>query len=300
MAIKLKDVHIANCKVGIRSEGPITAVFENVTFSNVEKPFDIRGASDIRASGTRVSDASVRADRNTSRVGYTGRNGPPLPAYCPNCHSVFPSAHYDIGSSAFYGFDNEEVCQNPRCRYEHAKLANGLFDLAKETVRVLQAEPLTHAMLATVSSAAADFLNQKVEAEAAVASIEGVSKRLGAMFAAALKFGEASAALLALWFVIFPSHLASLKQFLGENESESQRNYQIERVCFEAFGEAASCRFIVEPIAKTKVDGDVDVRGVDYLANRKADADQTTDALTRGNYVDLPAEGPLPSSRPSK
>ncbi|MVA24555.1 hypothetical protein V6582_05915 [Agrobacterium vitis] len=300
----IKNVHISGAKVGIKTEGPITGKFENVRFTDVEQPYDISGASKIEMSGTRVENSprSKSAGSTTSRIGYTGRNGPPLPALCPQCKSIFPSKSYDIGSSEFYGFDNEEICQNPECGYEHAKVATGLFNLAKEVIEVLKAEPLTYAMLAAISSAATDFLEEHANEVTTVARIKEQNPKLADIFCKFLNAGGAAGTLVTLWFMIFPTHLTNVKNYLGSSEPNYRRTSEIERVCLESFGEASTCKFIIT----SGGDSNADING--FPRQNQKDEDNQSEAAEKpserrdnrqNREPELPQTGPTPKPRGS-
>jgi hypothetical protein len=158
MAIRLRNVHISGAHTGIKSDGPIDLITENVTFDNVRQPYDISGARSADISGTRITnDPKARRPSSTkkSSLGWQKINGPPLPAFCPSCKSIFPSRNYNLGGAYFNAWDNEETC--PECGFENAKLAEGIFDLASEAVKVLSAPNITHAMLLALRNACAQI-----------------------------------------------------------------------------------------------------------------------------------------------
>lgn len=129
---RLSNVSFSGLDVGIQADASSCFTADNLRFNNVGMPFDVRGRAGV--SGTRIrDDPKLRQSSNKSFAGWRKPNGPPLPAFCPECKSVFPSTNYNFGSSYFYSRDNEEIC--PVCRNEHAKLSDGLFDLSQESDR---------------------------------------------------------------------------------------------------------------------------------------------------------------------
>ena len=56
MTIKLKNVGISNCKVGIKLEGPERVEAEDVNFDNVETPWDVSGVRSADVRGTRIKE----------------------------------------------------------------------------------------------------------------------------------------------------------------------------------------------------------------------------------------------------
>ncbi|MDK1489386.1 hypothetical protein QN219_04855 [Sinorhizobium sp. 7-81] len=277
--------------IGLYARGNVDLSLERPVFAGTRQAMNIQSAGSTRVTGSRIIDP-LPPSRGKSQVGYERPNGPPLPAMCPRCHSVFPSKNYNIGSSRFYGFDNEEVC--PSCGCENAKLANGLFVLAKETIEVLQGEPLTYAMLAALSTIAADFIEGKASAPETADRLKKVNRKLGRIFAGAINYGAAATGLLAFWFMIFPSHLAPIHALVGEGVTSS-RNAQIETICLETFGEAARCRFLME-MPNDKKQRDVGKKEQVPLDTPLGNAPEK--AVNGGTEIELPEAGPVPSARP--
>src|SRR5580700_4480252 len=146
MPIHYANNSFTNLDVGIRAKGPVDITAENNYFHNVGTPYDIAGARSADIRGTRITNDPKFTNRNTRAfAGWTKPNGPPLPAFCPSCKSIFPSKNYNFGGRFFTVWGNEETC--PECGFEHAKLSEGIFDLASEAVKVLSAPDITHAML---------------------------------------------------------------------------------------------------------------------------------------------------------
>ncbi|TGV61655.1 hypothetical protein EN784_04610 [bacterium M00.F.Ca.ET.141.01.1.1] len=171
--VLIENVSIEGCNVGIKVSGAdLTA--KNIDFRNVRQAFDV---SDSRAqiSSTRITHGPDASKGENS--GWRKSNGPPLPVFCSNCKSVFASRHYNFGGTYFNLWDNEEPCI--KCGNEHAALSEGVFDLAREVVRVLSAPDMTHVMLQCLNSIAADMISGRIAAGSAIEKIAAVSPSLG-------------------------------------------------------------------------------------------------------------------------
>jgi hypothetical protein len=189
MPIHYANNSFTNLDVGIRAKGPVDITAENNYFHNVGTPYDIAGARSADIRGTRITNDPKFTNRNTRAfAGWTKPNGPPLPAFCPSCKSIFPSKNYNFGGRFFTVWGNEETC--PECGFEHAKLSEGIFDLASEAVKVLSAPDITHAMLAALRKASDKVVAGKIEPENAAAELDIVSQKLGMVFRKAFMFGK--------------------------------------------------------------------------------------------------------------
>lgn len=196
MVTKLRNVHISGAKVGIKSDGPIDLDAENVTFDNVEIPYDIAGARSASIRGSRITnDPKLREPSRNPTMGWRRVNGPPLPIFCSNCKAISPSRNYNFGGQFFNLWDNEEPC--PACGFEHARLSEGIFNLARETIGVLSAPDMTYVMLQALNGIANDLVAGRIDAETAVTKIENVSPELGKV----AKKGYATAGKAAAWFI---------------------------------------------------------------------------------------------------
>lgn len=196
MPIHCANNIFTNLDVGIRAKGPVDITAENNYFHNVGMPYDIVGARSADIRGTRITNDPKLTNRNTSAfVGWTKPNGPPLPAFCPSCKSIFPSKNYNFGGAYFNAWNNEETC--PECGFEHAKLSEGIFNLASEAVKVLSAPDITHVMLAALRKASDEVVAGKTEPENAAAELDIVSPKLGAVLRKASSLGVTAIMLLA-------------------------------------------------------------------------------------------------------
>lgn len=172
--VRLSNVHFANWDVAIQSNAGASVEADNLSFDNVRVPFDLAGNAESRVQGTRIINDPKAKEQSRGKAfsGWRRPHGPPLPAFCPNCKTVFPSRNYNFGSSRFYSRDNEETCSE--CRFEHAKLSDGLFDLAGNAVRALDAPDITHAMLAAINRIASAAVSEKLTPEQTIKDIEKV------------------------------------------------------------------------------------------------------------------------------
>ncbi|MGO9133973.1 MAG: hypothetical protein ACLP8A_07995 [Methylovirgula sp.] len=188
MPIVLKDIHISGAQTGIKIGGG-DIISENVTFDNVEQPWDVSGVRSTVVRGTRIKNDPKARGGKSARMGWTKPNGPPLPAFCPECKVIFSSRNYNFGGAFFNAWDNEETC--PKCGNEHAKLSEGTFNLSKEAVEILTAPDMTHAMLEAIANVANEVLRcDVVDAESTISLFELISPRVAAFLRSALKLGQ--------------------------------------------------------------------------------------------------------------
>ena len=142
----IKDLVIEGGNTGIKGDVSNSHI-ENVTFRDVKQPFDVWG-DNFSIAGTRISETSdfraAQANRWASEAASGGskyrlkaRDRPlSAPATCPRCGAVFPSKRYTIMNARFYSSsNNQEIC--PRCGSDEARLAQGLLDLANDTIRLI-------------------------------------------------------------------------------------------------------------------------------------------------------------------
>lgn len=295
MVNTIHNLQVVGGKVGVSVRGSASVNIQRASFDNVETPYDIDTTGEVRIQNTSITnDPKQRrseAVRGRSFVGYEPSFGAPLPAMCPRCQSIFPSKNYKIRSPAFYGYNNAETC--PSCGCEDAKVANGLFDLAKETARIIQAEAWSHEMLASLVAAADKFLEGIASYEETALSFSQISPALGTIWSAAWQGSLGLAAILAVYFQVMGQDLAQLQNYLGQ--SPERDAYQIEKVCLDAFGEAAKCRVEIYP---------VDNRGVSEM-NAGQKSGQVTHPPQAGGEakgstyeIELPATVPIPKPRP--
>lgn len=172
----LKNVRIEGFDVGVEADNASSFSAENLSFDDVGEPFRV-GADNADIRGTRITNSPHKRGNAGSFVGYRKARGAPLPAYCPSCKTVFPSANYNVGSSRFYSFDNEETC--PKCGDDHAKVGDGLYDTTADIVRIVRAPDFTHAMAQSLRTVLSDMRQGKIEPEEAIERIETFAPSLG-------------------------------------------------------------------------------------------------------------------------
>lgn len=289
--------------VGIRSNGASNLNVENVTFNNVQTPFDIKNPDSVAVSGSRITNDPKEVANPRFWTGYLSR-GSPLPALCPQCDLIFPSRNYGIQSPAFYGFDNEETC--PNCKYEHAKLASGLFNISDDIAEIIEADALTYEMFARIASivdAAASAIISEEEAEHQIAAMSPrMAERLRGILRSPTMIG---------WLALFVSSLGVyldhrkpadtpsqciISQTIVQNQSHAR--YEIRtsaEACFELLKEK-------QFRSRNEMDQDRDVdpqqQPVKKRAASKIPAASEEKQKDSSDHVQLPLRGPLPPPRP--
>lgn len=302
--ISIRNFPINDMDVGIRSNGASNLTVENVTFNNVQTPFDIKNPDNVAVSGSRIMNDPKMVANSKPRSGYSSK-GAPLPSLCPKCDSVFPSRNYGIQSPAFYGFDNEESC--PNCGYEHARLAGGLFNISEDLAEIIEADAITYAMFSRIASILAAAAFQVISEEEAERQIEAISPRM----AKRVK-GILGSQTLIGWLAFF---VASLGVYLDHRkppemppecvisqtitEKQSLARYVIRttaEACFEQL-KNKQLHLRSERMGKNE---DVDAKKQPV---KKRTASQTPSASEKqqedsGDKIQLPLRGPMPPPRP--
>lgn len=192
----LKNLTIVGGKRGISVAPGASAGFENITFDNVETPFEIESAASIEMTGTKIiNDPKNRTTARTrTSSGWRRPSGPPLPAFCPQCKQIFASKNYVFGGQFYSLWDNSEEC--PSCGHE-AKLSEGTFNLSAEMVKVISAPDLTYAMLRAISEISEDLLMAKITTSEAIKLAEQAAPSYAKILKAAISHGAAVVVFLA-------------------------------------------------------------------------------------------------------
>jgi hypothetical protein len=220
--VTLKDVEIRNFDVGVQADGAASVIADGVTFQNVRQPWDIAGSGSARIKGTRIrNDPKAIKPTRKSSVGWTRPHGPPLPAYCPNCKSIFPSRNYNIGTPHFYSRDNEETCTS--CGFERAKLSDGLFNLASKAVQVLSAPDFTIVMLVAVKAVADQILDDSLAPEAALKKLRSINPKFSRLAERAWKYGLSALTFLAAVASVSAGYLSYEQTHLSRQQLEISR-----------------------------------------------------------------------------
>lgn len=202
----------------ISSNDPVHFIGENLEFDNIETPFDLAPGSTADIRGTRITrDPKIPRDPKTGPLtkrvsrGWTGalEKGPPLPSFCPSCKATFASRNYRFSGAYFNLWGNEDTCA--QCGFEHAKLAEGIFDLTAATAKALTAPDITHAMLAAIARIAQDTISGDLSAEDAQQRLQAIYPQLASVWARATELGST----VSTWVIIGISVLALYLQYEG-------------------------------------------------------------------------------------
>lgn len=148
--IKISNNIVAGFDVGLLARNVSDLTVEDFAYKGAGQAFDITGQS-ASITGTRIKPEAKSAE--TGHPSYIKPNGPPLPAQCPRCKSIFPSRHFNVALQRFMAKDNKEPC--PVCGSPDATLAEGLFDLVGEFVKVIEADGDAVALLRAIGAVVA-------------------------------------------------------------------------------------------------------------------------------------------------
>lgn len=190
----LSNIRISGFDTGISADNSNFSA-ENISFDNVMQPWDIQG-SKATVVGTRIkNDPKTRVGHNKSHVGWVPQ-GPAIPARCEACGAVFPSKNYGIRSSQFYGRDNEEVCPNPKCGNEHAKVDEGLFEITEDAVKLIVSLRSNPDLFIALNSISDEILRGDITAKNGLAQLGNKAPMLNELIRRADAHGFNAA-----WFV---------------------------------------------------------------------------------------------------
>lgn len=244
----------------------------NATFDNVYKPFDIRTSDEVNIEGTRINqdpNALVEgAASSRTQVGWTGRKGPRVQAQCPRCGSIFPSRNYDVSSPRFWNRDNEETCQNPRCRYPHAKVADGLYDTSLEIVRELSRETTTRANLREINAESLAFLRGETTPQSYIENVSKTNSKIGSLlrngFKIALTSLTALASVAAIGSYKLDLEMAEIQRRQDQftmQQAQQNPNQKSEKLLEDILKGLEQSRFESEFVKKSKVHRDKNADG---------------------------------------
>jgi hypothetical protein len=220
MKITMSNNHFENCAVGFKSDGPIDLIASGNTFKNVQQPWDISNARSAKVSGTRiVNDRSKVAiqptTHSTTSIGWRKQNGPPLPVFCSECKSVSESTAYNFGGAYFNMWGNEETCS--KCGYEHAIVSEGIFDLTRNTVKILQAPNMTYTMLLALKELSDEFKNNQITSKQFIKKANEIDPKIGCLLRKSLIFAKEA---LLLSVAIIACYLAFIQVDIGKKQVE--------------------------------------------------------------------------------
>ncbi len=212
----LRNVHISSATTGIKVVGGGSLQAENVTFDNVQTPFDINGVKSASIKGSEViNDPKLRRGTpiTSNSLAMRRPKGAPLPVMCDNCKSIHPSLNYVFSGTFFFLWNNKEECQV--CGSPNARLSEGLFNLSKELAEILTGSDLTYAMLKAISQVAEEAAAGNVPAETAIEAIRKENSQIGGLFAKAWNLGVPAVAFLANLIVIATAPFTIYQTYLS-------------------------------------------------------------------------------------
>ena len=219
--LNIKNVAIVGGEVGIEGGAGSAINAHGLHFDNVKQPFSFPdGAGPTSLAQTRISN-----DPKAGTISQTGwrKAGPALPAYCPKCKAVFPSKNYQLNSPRFLSDDNEETCEN--CRYPHAKVSDGIFNLTKELIEIIQAPDFTLDMFEDLRKASEELSSGQISAAQIIPVYDSINSQLGKIITRAFKeYGTSAIAYLSLAVALATYAL----QKEGTDVAKEQLRLQIE------------------------------------------------------------------------
>lgn len=236
--VRIVGGQISDTDIGIRSRnGELTAA--GVAFDNVYQPYDVVGGS-ASVSGSRITnDPKIRGvPKGKSFVGYQGQNGPPIPAQCPRCGSVFPSRNYSFGQSLFWSRDNDESCFN--CHFEHAKVADGLFQIARDTIEVLIGSNFTKEQIIAVNQLSIQYISGETQWDNYLQLINDISPQLRNVLSIAKKYNTTACA----WLSLFVAVTALWHDY---NQNIQNPNARVEQLLGQSLEYLKDKRFFPDP-----------------------------------------------------
>jgi hypothetical protein len=128
----------------------------------------------------------------------------------------------------FNAWDNEETC--PECGSEHAKLSQGLFDLADETVRIISAPDITHAMLAAIRETTNDLASGRIAPDDAIKRLKKINPSIARLFRKAFSKGNSFltvlsviASLACLYYASYQTDLAKEQTLIAREQLDLQK-----------------------------------------------------------------------------
>ncbi|WP_147401479.1 MULTISPECIES: hypothetical protein [Agrobacterium] len=289
--MEIKSVRIADCHTGIKSAGPVNIKADDVTFDNVTTPWNLAPGSEARITNNHVMrDPKLRETRSATSIGWRRPHGPPLPSFCPECRSIFPSQNYVFAGPYFYCWGNTEECIV--CGYDKAELSKGVFDLSKETVEVLRAPDITREMIERLAALGRDALSGKLRPDEFVEAAQQIHPSLGKTI---LKWAGYPAAVISslVWVLSAMDMTLNWKERLDENPAV------VDRILEATFG-AMSSHFKQhqdDPVggALQNLEGDRSGNVGGHPADNEAVKPQASKRLWDS---ELPEKGPVPGARP--
>jgi hypothetical protein len=123
---------------------------------------------------------------------------PAFPALCPKCQTIFPVTLPFIHPNAKIDtlILNRNVANCPNCGYEEARISDGVFKVAGDTIEIISAPDITVAMLKAFAEIARRTAAGEINPTEAVAEANAISPKLGFLLGTGLANGLSVAALL--------------------------------------------------------------------------------------------------------
>ena len=166
--VTLRNVHVEGFDIAVDAQGVENLRIEGTRSHNVGQTYNIEGGSSS-IIGTRITETF----KGKSQAGYSKPNGPALPAQCPKCKSIFPSKHFNLALPRFMVKDNKEQC--PNCGCPDATLAEGLFEMVGDLIKVIDSDPHSVKLLQTIGAIAASVTSGSQQLDEAINAIAEVS-----------------------------------------------------------------------------------------------------------------------------
>lgn len=253
--VTLDDIAIEGFDVGIHSSGPIDLTARNLRFNNVRQPFDVQ-ASSAAVTGTQIrNDPKLHRayPKSKSGVGWSAtlENGPPLPSFCPKCKATFASMNYRFSGPYFNLWGNEDVCT--ACGFEHAKLAEGVFDLTAEAAKIMLAPDFTYAMAASIGEIARSAVRKEVSLAEAESAIRKISAPVADVIRRAANIGPTAQ----FWINICLSVIAIYIALQGNDisrEALNAPNAAMEYTFSQMSGVRIATEYLADAVVSTQSD----------------------------------------------
>jgi hypothetical protein len=101
----------------------------------------------------------------------------PIPAFCPNCKSIFPFRGINLGGGATLRLE-KNIVRCPVCKYEKAEVSDGIFRVTNDAIEVISGSDITVDMLRRFTNLVNDVREGKLSPEAAEQQAQAISPKL--------------------------------------------------------------------------------------------------------------------------
>jgi hypothetical protein len=150
-----------------------------------------------------------------------------IPAFCPNCRSIFPVRGIEIRKGVRVGFWNSKT-NCPVCGFEEAAISNGVYGVIDTAVEVLHGSGQTRAMAEALKLLAEQIIAGQISNNDAVKKAEEISPRYASLLDSFSKFGLSG---LALLVAIITMYL----QFEGNRSSSEDEKKIVNAIVEQTF-----------------------------------------------------------------